>query len=175
MRPGMISEWDYEEYIDRAYGRGADLRETKLWKPGYERGFVCPDDNGMWLAFAYDGRRHRFLGTYGFDDVFGPEEEDACDRRERMLAEADGAPGSDGIDILREIYLDPDFRRETTPTGLRIAADPECIRWIKDFWAYVQWNERGNEASLSEIGFGGFVRDILGPTDATEYLLSHLR
>ena len=171
MKPGIISEWDYEEYIDRAYGRGADLRETKLWKPTYERGFVCPDDSGGWLAFAYDGKRYRFLGTYGFDDVFEPEEEDPYEKRDRMLAEADRASGPDGIDILRELYLDPDFRSETTPIGLRIAEDPDCIRWIKDYWAYVQWNEHGNEASLSEIGFDGLVQDILDPAYATEYLL----
>ena len=172
MKAGMISESIYEKYIDRAYGRGEDLRETKLWRPQYERGFVCPDERGGWLAFAYDGKRYRFLGTYGSDDVFEEEEEDPGDRLERMLSEADRASASAGIDILREIYLDPDLGQSTTSVGLRIAADPECIRWMKDYWNYVKWNEHGNEASLSEIGFEGFVQDILDPSYVTEYLLN---
>lgn len=47
MKPGIISEWDYEEYIDRAYGRGADLRETKLWKPTYDTDSWEPTDSTM--------------------------------------------------------------------------------------------------------------------------------
>jgi hypothetical protein len=171
MKPGIISEWDYEEYIDRAYGRGADLRETKLWKPAYERGFVCPDDNGGWLAFAYDGRRYRFLGTYGFDDVFEAEKEDPYEKRERLLLEADTSSVPKGIDILRRLYTDPDFRQEATSVGLKIAQDDECIVWICDYWDYVKWNEHGNECALSEAGFGSFVEDILDPHYALEYLM----
>ncbi len=174
MRPGIISEWDYEDYIDRAYGRGADLRETKIWKDSYERGFVCPDGNGDWLAFAYDGKRHRFLGTYGFDDVFGEdtngEEEDWYDYRERMYAMADRTTSADAIGILRNLYTDP---RNTgkTAAGMRIANDSECLQLMADYWSYVRWNEHGNECSLSEIGFEGFVTDILDPGYALNYLM----
>ena len=39
----IIPEAMYEEFIDRSYGTGHNLKETRLWKDTYERGFVCPD------------------------------------------------------------------------------------------------------------------------------------
>ena len=53
----------------------------------------------------------------------------------------------------------------------RIADDPQCMEWFIDYWKYVHWNERGNECSLSEVGFGGFVDIILNPNYVMEYLL----
>lgn len=167
---GTVSEWVYEEYIDRAYGRGEDLRNTVLWKDSYERGFVCPDEEGGWLAFAYDGRDHFFLGRFG-NEIFPPEEEDIYDREERILGEADRASPEKAIAILRDLYLDPDFRDETTPEGIAIANDPECVKWISDYWAYICWNEHGNQCLPSEVRFGGFVEDILDPSNALEYLM----
>lgn len=170
VRPGFIPEDLYEDFIDIAYGRGEDLRETLLWKDSYERGFVCPDGNKLWLAFAYDGKRHLFLGTYAFEAVFPPEEEDWYDYRERRMSEADRLPSSEAVDILRSLYLD---ERNGRPDSrlVRMANDPACLKWFSDYWAYVRWCEHGNECSLSEVGFEGFADCILDPGPYLEYLL----
>ena len=166
---GPIDEWIYEDFIDIAYGRGENLRNTKLWDERYDRGFVCPDENGRWLAFAYDGKRYLFLGDFSFDDTFGPDEEDWYEYEDRMFRKADSLPAPEAINVLRELYLDP-RNGETTPEGIRIANDPACVEWIADYWTYIRWNEHGNECSLSEVGFGGFAEDIRYPMRATEYL-----
>ena len=67
-----ISEWMYEDFIDIAYGRGENLKDTKLWKDSYRYGFVCPDEEGNWIGFAFDGSRYWFLGTHSEDEVFYP-------------------------------------------------------------------------------------------------------
>lgn len=170
-RPGeIISEEMYEEYIDRASGRGANLKETNLWKDKYEMGFVCPNGMGGWDAFVYDGSKHRFLGTFSKEELFAPYRESWGDYRDRLMAEADRMSATEAIDVLRTIYVDPRSKREWTETGLKMANDPECLRWFSDYWAYVRWNEHGNECSLSEIGFGGFVDTILNYGDFIDYL-----
>ena len=169
-RPGqIISEWLYEEFIDVAYGRGVNLRETKLWKDSYRYGFACPDEDGGWIAFAYDGKKYRFLGTFD-DSIFPEEEEDWYDYRERMLSEADRSSSEKAIDILRKLYVSAENWREQTAAGLLIAKDPECIQYMVDYWSYVRWCEHGNECSLSEVMFEGFVNDILDPQYVLEYL-----
>ena len=170
-RPGIISEMMYEDFIDKAYGRGHDLRDTKLWKKGYVAGFVCPDGNGGFDAFVRLQNGYRYLGCYSYDDLFDEEEENVYDWKNRMLAQADSMPVERGICTLREIYLHPEFRNETSKVGLRIADDPQCMEWFIDYWKYVHWNERGNECFLSEVGFGGFVDTILDPSYVLEYLL----
>ena len=170
-RPGIVSEMLYEDYIDKAYGRGHNLRDTKLWRKGYVAGFVCPDGNGRFDAFVRLQSGYRYLGNYSYDDLFEPEVEDAYDWRNRMLALADSQSVEQGIQTLREIYLHPDFRYETSKAGLRMADDPLCMDWFVDYWKYVKWNERGNECSLSEVGFQGFIDTILDPRYVTEYLL----
>jgi len=167
----IIPEAMYEEFIDRAYGTGHNLKETRLWKDTYERGFVCPDENGGWDAFAYDGRNHRFLGTFSDDEAFSHEEEDWEDYRDRMLSEADRKPSNEAIEILRALYADPRSKAEWSEDGMRMANDPDCLRWFSDYWSYVRWNEHGNECSLSEVGFNGFVETILHPEDFRGYLL----
>jgi hypothetical protein len=169
-RPGFIPEAVYEDYIDIAYGRGEDLRNTLLWKDSYERGFVCPDGYGKWLAFAYDGKRHLFLGTFPEEKVFPHEEEDWYDYRERMFAEADRKPSPQAVDILRSLYLDGRNGRPD-PRLVSMAKDPACLKWFSDYWDYVRWNEHGNECSLSEVGFEGFADCILDPEPYLEYLL----
>ena len=171
-RPGPIPEELYEDFIDIAYGRGADLRETRLWKDSYARGFVCPDGYGQWLAFAYDGKHHLFLGTYVFEAVFEPEEEDWYVYRDRRMSEADRAPTDEAIRILRDLYLDERNGKERTPKGVRIAGDPECLRWMADYWSFTRWNEHGNEPCFEEIdGFQGLVDCITQPQSLLDYLV----
>ena len=169
-RPGqIISEWMYEDFIDIAYGRGANLRDTNLWKDSYRYGFVCPDGDGKWLAFVNDGKNYRFLGTFG-DSIFPPEEEGWYDHEARLFTEADRSPSDKAIDILRRLYLDANNWQEQTAAGLLIAKDPECLQYMADYWSYVRWCEHGNECSLSEVRFEGFVNDILDPQYVLEYL-----
>ena len=169
-RPGpIISEWVYEDFIDIAYGRGSNLKDTTLWKDSYRYGFVCPDEEGGFMAFAYDGRNYRFLGTFD-SSIFPEEEEDWYDYQDRMFSEADRSPSDKAVDILRRLYLDANNRQEQTAVGLEIAKDPECLRYMADYWSYVRWCEHGNECSLSEVRFEGLVNDILDPTYVLEYL-----
>ena len=121
------------------------------------------------MAFAYDGRNYRFLGTFD-SSIFPEEEEDWYDYQDRMFSEADRSPAPQAIEILRLLYLDENNRSEQTPVGLRIAEDDECRVWMSDYWDYVRWCEHGNECSLSEVRFEGLVNDILDPTYVLEYL-----
>ena len=170
IRPGVVDEWLYEDFIDIAYGRGENLKNTLLWKDSYERGFICPDGNGKWLAFAYDGRNHLYLGTFTYDEMFAPEEEDWYEYSERKFADADRKPSPEAVDILRSLYLDERNGRPD-PRLKKIANDPACLKWFSDYWDYVRWNEHGNECSLSEVGFEGFADCILNPDHYLEYLL----
>ena len=166
-----IPEDVYEDFIDIAYGRGENLKDTKLWKDSYRFGFVCPDGNGKWLGFANDGERYLFLGTYSDEDVFQPEEEGWYELQERLMEDIDSKPSSEAVDILRRIYLDPRCRTDWTEEGLRMADDPECMKWFSDYWDYVRWCEHGNECSLSEVQFKGFVETVMDPEYVLEYLL----
>ena len=168
----IISEEMYEDFIDIAYGRGEGLKGTRLWKDRYERGFVCPDEAGKWIGFAYDGSRYHFLGTFREDEVFYPEEEDFCDFRERRLSEADRLPSVEALDVLRSLYLDSRSKDDWTDEGLAMAIDPECMVWFSDYWDYVRWCEHGNECSLSEVEFKGFVDSVMDPQYVLEYLLT---
>ena len=168
----IISEQMYEDFIDIAYGRGEGLKGTRLWRDRYERGFVCPDEEGGWIGFAYDGSRYYFLGTFRADEVFYPEEEDFYDFRERRLSEADRLPSVEALDVLRSLYLDPRSKEDWTEEGLAMASDPECMAWFSDYWDYVRWCEHGNECSLSEVEFKGFVDSVMDPQYVLEYLLT---
>jgi len=162
-KPGFIPEWCYEHYIDVAYGRGENLANTKLWSPEYKRGFVCPDEEGGWLAFAVlKNDQAVYLGQYKFDDVFEPDEPE-----EDELWRADELNNADGIRILRKIYLED----HPTVNEYRIATDPQCFQLICDYWEYVKRSEHGNECCLSEVMFDGFVSDILDPERVTAYLI----
>jgi len=102
--------------------------------------------------------------------VFEAEEESWEEYRDRLMAEADGMSATEAVDTLRALYVDPRSKNEWTEAGLDMANDPECLRWFSDYWSYVRWNEHGNECSLSEVGFGGFVDTILRPEDFKGYL-----
>lgn len=167
----IISEEMYEDFIDIACGRGEGLTGTRLWNDRYKKGFVCPDEEGNWIGFAYDGSRYYFLGTFSEDEVFYPDEEDFYDFRERRMSEADSLPSVEALEVLRSLYLDPRSRKDWTDEGLRMAEDPECLRWFSEYWDYVRWCEHGNECSLSEIGFQGFADTILEPEYVLDYLL----
>ena len=171
IRPGVVDEWLYEDFIDIAYGRGENLKNTLLWKDSYERGFVCPDGNGKWLAFAYDGRDHLYLGTFTNDEVFEPEEEDWNDYQDWMFSNADKAPSSEAVNIIRSLYLDERNKGIRRPIGERIFNDQGCLKWFAKYWDYVRWCEHGNECSLSEVGFDGFIDTFLNPEPYIEYLL----
>ena len=84
---------------------------------------------------------------------------------------ADKAETGYSIWILRKLYLDNEMRAYQTPKGLRIANDDECLQWMIDYWNYVRWCEHGNECSLSEVEFSGFVDTILDPKWVSEYLM----
>ena len=171
LKAGEIDEWTYEDFIDYAYGRGDNLKNTRLWKKTYQFGFVCPDEEGGWLAFAYDGQKYLFLGTFSFDEVFEPEEEDWYDYRFRMMRKADRFDTPEAIGILRDLYLD-DRNTDRTPKGVRIAGDPDCISWMIDYWGFTRWNNHGNEPSFDEIdGFQGLVDCITQPESLLEYLV----
>lgn len=165
---GPISEHVYEDFIDRAYGLGYDLRETKIWAPNMERGFVFPNDEG-YHVFAYVNGRPYYAGAYSYEELFD-EEESWTEKTDRLYSEADRAPSSEAIDILRSIYLDDNSKDEWTPEGLRMAQDEEALRWMADYWSYVRWNEHGNECCLSEVGFQGMVDSIMDPSYVIEYL-----
>ncbi len=170
-KPGPIPEDVYEDFIDIAYGRGDNLKVTKLWKRSYVRGFVCPDGYNKWMAFAYDGRRYLFLGTFSYDEVFAPEEEDWNAYQEWMLSNADRSPSTEAVNVIRALYLDDHNRDIRRPIGEKIFNDQGCLTWFAKYWDYVRWNEHGNECSLSEVGFDGFIDTFLNPDPYIEYLL----
>lgn len=168
--PGVvIPEEMYEDFIDTAYGRGMNLRDTMIWSDRYERGFAVPDGKGAWEAFAFDGRRHRYLGRFGREQLVS-DEQDWEDHVYEMLLKADVSLPREAIPILRDLYLDPRSGNRPTEAERRIASDADCIRWFIDYWTFVRWNERGNECSVSEVGFDGFVDMILHPKDVSDYL-----
>lgn len=169
--PGSeIPEEVYEGWIDKAYGCGEDLRKTKLWDPSYERGFVCPSEEGDWAAFAYVHDQCRYLGRFEEEDLFDEDTDEYDDEEDEYEESADlsDLPPGDAIEILWNSFLDT--CRDKRSTEYRIATDPECIRWITDYWAYVQWNEHGN-ADLERDSFSSFIDEILHPEDTIDYLM----
>lgn len=168
--PGVtIPEELYEDYIDRAYGRGMGLRDTLIWNDRFERGFASPDDEGGWYAFAFDGSRYVYLGQFTTEQLV-PEGADWDDHEYEMLLKADTSIPRDAIPILRELFLDSRSGEHPNATELAIANDDECIQWMIDYWTFVRWNERGNECMISEVGFRGFIDTILHPSEVSEYL-----
>ena len=161
-----IPESVYEEFIDFAYGRGDDLRDTLLWDCSYERGFTCPDGSGGLYAFAVKNGKTYYLGRFGPGDAYGPPSWDGL--KEELLDRADRSDSATGLAYLREIYLHPG--EGASHVGMKIADDPEAMKFFADYWNYVRWNEHGNEPALSEVGFGGFVEMILDPGHFLEYL-----
>ena len=58
--------------------------------------------------------------------------------------------------------------------GVRIAQDEDAMRFFVDYWAFVRWNEHGNEAVLGdEVTFYDFVDTIVFPkeTGTIDYLM----
>lgn len=162
-----IPESVYEQFIDFAYGRGDDLRDTLLWDSSYERGFTCPDGTGGLYAFAVKKGTCYYLGRFGPGDVYGPPSWDGL--KEELLDRADRSDSFTGISLLRDLYLHYPLMG-CTDVGMALAGDPEAMRFFADYWDYVRWNEHGNEPALSEVGFGGFVEMILDPGHFLEYL-----
>lgn len=168
--PGVvIPEEMYEYFIDRAYGNGINLRDTRIWNDRYERGFAVPDGSGAWEAFVSDGRRYRYLGRFVREQL-ASDDDDWEDREYEMLLKADASLPKDAIPILRDLYLDPRSGSHPTEKERRMASDPDCIRWFVDYWTFVRWNEHGDECMISEIGFDGFLDTILHPGDTIRYL-----
>ena len=161
-----IPESVYEDFIDFAYGRGDDLRDTLLWEDAYERGFTCPDGSGGIYAFAVKRGTTYYLGRFGADEVYGPPSWD--EMKEELLNRADRSDPATGIAILRNIYLHPG--ETSSAVGRTMADDTEAMGFFADYWDYVTWNEHGNEPALSEVGFEGFVEMILDPEHFLEYL-----
>lgn len=171
-RPNVaVPEELYEDFIDRAYGQGTNLKDTLLWKDQYERGFTSPDGNGGWYAFAYDGRKYLYLGSFSEEEIID-DFPDWEDYREEMEMKADVSKPKEAIRILRELYLDVNSQREWTGKGRLIADDTDCIDWFVDYWTFVRWNEHGNQCNISEIGFSGLIDMIVNPDEVSEYLLS---
>lgn len=169
--PGVVIPEDlYEDFIDRSYGVGYNLMVTRLWNDRYERGFVSPDGDGGWFAFAYDGRRYRYLGWFTSDEIL-EEEIDWYDYEYMMEMNADVATPDNAIAILRELYLNENSKSKWTDKGLRIANDTDCLDWFSEYWSFVRWNEHGNQDNISDIGFTGFIDIILDPEGVSEYLL----
>lgn len=165
----VIPEELYEEYIDRAYGIGRDLKDSNLWDDHFDGGFLAPDGNNGWFAFAFKGDTHLFLGSYTFDEAFMTDS-DWDDYLYDRLEEVDRAPPEEAVWILRGLYLDD--KSERSKAGVRMADDPECMDWFVDYWSFVTWNEHGNQCGISEIGFSGFVDTILNPGEVSDYLLA---
>ena len=80
-----------------------------------------------------------------------------------LLEEADRSNTAAGIEILRTVYLADTGGAD--PVGAAIADDNDAMRWMVNYWSYVHWNERGNEAALSEVLFDGFIDLIMNPQD----------
>lgn len=81
---------------------------------------------------------------------------------------ADNQPASQCIDTLISCYK----RYEPIDTMVnKVINDDDAVRWMKDFWAYVQWSEHGNECMMEEVGgIRGFVDAFVRPVSAIEYL-----
>ena len=81
---------------------------------------------------------------------------------------ADHQPASQCIDTLISCYK----RYEPIDTMVnRVINDDDAVRWMKDFWAYVQWSEHGNECMMEEVGgIRGFVDAFVRPVATIEYL-----
>jgi hypothetical protein len=89
-----------------------------------------------------------------------PEEEEPLEEWE-LLEIADRSSPEVGIGILKDIYLK--YPWNTTAAGRAVANDPEALRFLASYWRYLQWNEHGNEAALSEVEFEGVADIILRP------------
>ena len=81
---------------------------------------------------------------------------------------ADHQPASQCIDTLISCYK----RYEPMDVMVnKVIYNDDAVRWMKDFWAYTQWNEHGNQCSMDEIGgIRGFVDAFVRPIPAIEYL-----
>lgn len=151
------------------YRRGFDLEDTALWKKSYVGGYVYPNPSGEWDAYADDGKKLKFIGTFPAIQVFKTAD-DWYDFYDMMLLCADIKPTAESIDILRCVYMDP--RNDTTfPFGVAVAIDPVCTEWFVDYWDFIRFNEHGNEASFFDLGgFKAFVDTIHYPAQTLEYL-----
>lgn len=163
---GPIPESVYEDYIDIGYGRGEWLEDTKLWKPEYDAGFVCPDGNGGYHAFAIAGGRNYYLGTFGFDETFEPK---IPDWEEGMLERARRADPRGQMRILREILL----TKPHTSLQEEMAEDPEVSEFIEDYWTFVCWNEHGNQSSPEEFGYYEGMLDMVFDIEPYREYLSY--
>ncbi len=163
-RVGPIPEEVYEDYIDIGYGRGDWLENTKLWKPEYSAGFVCPDGYGEYHAFAIIKGKNFYLGTYTMEETFEPE---VPDWEEEMLEKARHARPRVQMQILKDILL----TKPHTPIQEEMAEDPEVSEFIEDYWEFVVWNEHGNQCSLEELGYyPGVLEMVFDIEPYREYL-----
>ena len=151
------------------YKRGFDLKDTALWKRSYVGGYVYPNVSGEWDAYADDGKKMNFLGSFPAIQVFKTAD-DGYDFSDMMLSCADIKPTAESIDILRCVYMDP--RNDvTSPFGVAVAIDPVCTEWFVDYWDFIRYNERANTPSFFDIkGFHGLADIIRYPAETVEYL-----
>lgn len=180
--PGLISEEMYEDIIDLAYGRGDNLKNTSLWKDGYQYGLVCPQE-GYWHAFVYtDKGQYRYLGAFDesiFPDVssddwddsdYDWDDSDYDDPVFKIYSQAEEADSDEAISILRKLYLDP-RSGEHDQIDFWVANDPECLQWMAAYLAFLRYNERNNLAGFDDFGgLQGFIDYITDPEYALEYL-----
>ena len=151
------------------YKRGFDLKDTALWKRSYVGGYVYPNVSGEWDAYADDGKKMQYIGSYPATQIFQKADDwyDFCDM---MLSCADIKPTAESIDILRCVYMDP-RNDATSPFGVAVAIDPVCTEFFVDYWDFIRFNEHGNEASFNDIGgFKGLSDIIRYPAETLDYL-----
>ena len=96
-----------------------------------------------------------------------------CRNARSKLLDADGVPDPwmvETMDDLREYEI------LQKPSYARNLNDPEIWAYLCDYWKFVEYNERGNQPSLSEDAetgaLGQFVDDLTKREDSyiTEYL-----
>ncbi|MBE6526363.1 MAG: hypothetical protein E7Z63_01135 [Thermoplasmata archaeon] len=179
----VISEEMYEDFIDMAnYYGGGDLRDTPLWGnvivhdksskyipiPRMERGFYVNVRSDEAATFCrMNSGTYVFLGMYNPMDLL-----DWYDYKDAKLREAEKTRDTrKAFGILADLYKDP-RNTDATPVGLAIADSKGIINALADYWAYVKWNEHGNEASLVELGgLDGFIDIVLDPEVVKDYLM----
>lgn len=149
--------------------KGFDLESTALWRESYVDGYVYPNPSGEWDAYADDGKKMKFIGSYPATAIF-QKASDWYDFYDMILAVAEMKPSAESIDILRCLYMDP-RNDPPSPLGVAVTSDPECREWFVDYWNFVRYNERNNVASFFDIdGFKGFVDIIRYPAQTLDYL-----
>lgn len=99
------------------------------------------------------------------------DDDDEYDRRMEAIDEAyrEADRSSHPISILLDCY---NKYEEHDPIADAVANDDEALAWLGDYWAYVKYNEHGNEASMEEVGgFKGFANTFYNADQYIEYLM----